>query len=47
VKVRKNNHKVKSLDMNDQQKKLLLLQVETIGSLEELYTKEGLPKETH
>jgi hypothetical protein len=47
VKVRKNNHKVKSLDMKDQQKRLLLLQVETIGSLEELDTKEGLPKETH
>jgi hypothetical protein len=47
VKVRRNNHKVKSLDMKDQQKRLLLLQVETIGSLEELDTKEGLPKGTH
>jgi hypothetical protein len=46
VKVRKNNHKVKSLDMSDLQKRLLLLQAETIDSIEELDIKEGLPKET-
>jgi hypothetical protein len=47
VKVRKNSHKVKSLDMRDRQKRLLLLQVETIGSIEELDTKEGSQKGTH
>jgi hypothetical protein len=41
VKVRKNSHKVKSLDMKDQQKRLLLLQAEIIGSIEELDIKEG------
>jgi hypothetical protein len=47
VKEKRNNHKVKSLDMKDQQKRLLLLQAEIIGSIEELDIKEGLPKETH
>jgi hypothetical protein len=41
VKVRRNNHKVKSLDMSDRQKRLHRLQVEIIGSREELDTKEG------
>jgi hypothetical protein len=41
VKERKNSHKVKSLDMKDQQKRLLLLQAEIIGSIEELDIKEG------